>query len=103
MMTLVGARAKCLAGGSPHERRVRPHLVEQAGSCRTQQWNPGPKACAASDVGCRSAGELVRQRSLRTTATPWTASAARDELPSCGYAPTLHTGELDFFLVADSQ
>ena len=32
-----------------------------------------------------------------------TASAARDELPSCGYAPTLHTGELDFFLVADSQ
>ena len=27
MMTLAGARAKCLAGGSPHERRVRPHLV----------------------------------------------------------------------------
>ena len=27
MIRTTAARAKCLAGGSPHERRVRPHLV----------------------------------------------------------------------------
>jgi len=75
-----------------------------AGRGRTQRWSPGPKACAAGYAACRSAGELMHQRSLRPTAAPWTASAARDELPlRCGSAPTLHAGELDFFLVADSE
>ncbi len=31
MMTLAGARAKCLAGGCPLERRVRPHSPPGSG------------------------------------------------------------------------
>ena len=44
------------------------------------------------------------QRSVRTTATPWTASAAKDELPSwADSAPTMQAGEVGLFPVANSE
>ena len=37
MMTVSASRAKCLAGGSPHERRVRPHRDTEHDPCTPRQ------------------------------------------------------------------